>query len=287
LNAASAARLNQERSAMASELDDFIAFAERLASVNAENAMKYFQSAFAVEQKADNSPVTEADRTGEEIMRAMIRAAYPEHGIIGEEFPPERADSAFTWTLDPIDGTIAFVAGAPMFGTLIALLHDGEPILGVIDNPPLGHRWIGAAGRPTTFDGRPVKVRDCSSLEAATLSCSSPHYLKGAYREAFYRLADHVNMPAYGYFNYGYGLLAMGHVDIVIDGTMMPYDYLPLMPVLRGAGGVLTDWQGNERLEGLQSQIVAASSQELLDETLGFLTEVLDEQKARERHIGG
>lgn len=265
---------------MASELDDFIAFAERLASANAENAMKYFQSAFTVEHKADKSPVTEADREGEEIMRGMIRAAYPEHGIIGEEFPPERADAAFTWTLDPIDGTVAFVAGAPMFGTLISLLQDGEPILGVIDNPPLRQRWIGAAGRPTTLDGRPVRVRDCSGLEAATLSCSSPHYFKDAYREAFYRLAERVRMPSYGHFNYGYGLLASGFIDIVTDGTMMPYDYLPLIPILRGAGGVLADWQGNERLKGPQSQVVAASSHELLEETIGFLAEALEEQDA-------
>lgn len=253
--------------------DEFIAFAHRLADANAAITLGYFQKGVAIENKRDDSPVTIADREGEAAMRRMIREAYPDHGIIGEEHGTENEGADYVWTLDPVDGTAAFVVGSAMFGTLVALLHEGRPILGLIDNPPLKQRWIGAAGRPTTFCGRPAKVRSLGRLEEATLSCASAHYFYGHHRNAYYRLAERVRLPAYGHFCIGYGLLAAGFVDIVVDGAMMPYDYLPLVPVVAGAGGLIADWQGNAvtALRGKMDQIIAAASPALLEEALAEL----------------
>lgn len=249
----------------------FVDFAQRLADVNAAHVRKFFQNPMVVESKDDASPVTVADREGEEAMRRMIREAYPDHGILGEEFPPERADAEFVWVLDPIDGTAAFVAGMPTFGTLIALLHEGRSILGLIDAPALRERWIGAPGRPTTRNGRPVRARPCASLSQATLCSASPHYFDRSERQAFFRLVDRVRGHCYGTFCYGYGLLAAGIVDLVLDGGMSTHDYMPLVPVIAGAGGAIADWEGQELSPGSADRVIAAASRGLLEEALEVL----------------
>ena len=253
--------------------EGFIEFASQLADANGAHVLGYFQTPLAVESKDDDSPVTAADLEGEQIMRRMIRERYPDHGIAGEEFPPEREDAEYLWLLDPIDGTAAFVAGAPGFGTLIALLRARRPILGVIDSPVLKQRWLGAQGRPTTLDGKPVRVRACQDLSQAILSCASPHYFHGRHREAYERLAERVWLPSYGQFCYAYGLLASGFVDIVTDGGMKPHDYFPLMPIVEGAGGVITDWKGEALSFEPADRVVAAGNRRLLDEALEVLAE--------------
>ena len=251
--------------------DDFIAFAGELADANGEHARGYFQTPFEVVHKADNSPVTVADKDGEELMRRMIRERFPAHGIMGEEFAPEGEDAEYVWLLDPIDGTAAFVAGMPMFGMLITLLHHRQSILGVIDHPALRQRWIGARGHATTFDGKPAQVRPCERLEDAVLHCAGPNYLFGADRERFLALSDRVRLVTYGGFAYGYGLLAAGFCDLVVDGGMKPHDYMPMLPIVEGAGGLVTDWHGERMTWGSMEEIVVAGNRALLDQALDAL----------------
>ncbi len=224
---------------------ELIGFAERLADAAGEVARRYFRSsALTVEAKPDLSPVTEADRAIELRLRGEVAAGHPGHGFVGEEFEPERPDAEFVWVVDPIDGTKAFLAGKPTFGTLIALLRHGRPVLGVIDHPALGERWIGALGHPTTHDGRPVHARRCPELKAAVLYASSPEMFQGEDRDRFERLRAGVRVNGWGSDCLAYGLIASGFVDLVAEAAMGPHDFLPLVPVVEGAGGRITDWEG-------------------------------------------
>lgn len=198
----------------------------------------------AVESKADASPVTAADRGAEELMRAMIRKRFPEHGIIGEEYGSERENAEFVWMLDPIDGTKSFITGVPLWGTLIALLHQGQPILGCIHQPILGQLMLGD-GQTTTLNGRPTRVRLCAGLADATLLTSDPLNL-AKYQDpaACDRLVSQVKLYRTWGDCYGYLLLASGLADIALDPIMNPWDIAALIPVVRGAGGTITDWNG-------------------------------------------
>jgi histidinol phosphatase-like enzyme (inositol monophosphatase family) len=221
----------------------------------------------AVENKADDTPVTAADRGAEELMRAMIKKRFPEHGIIGEEFGSERPDAEFVWMLDPIDGTKSFITGVPLWGTLIALLHCGQPILGCIHQPVLGQLLVGD-GQTTTLNGRAIRVRPCSRLAEATLLTSDPlnpaKYQNGAACE---RLTAQVKLFRTWGDCYGYLLVASGLADAMLDPIMNPWDIAALVPVIRGAGGVITDWQGGPAFPAkstvaaspeLHAQIIAA-----------------------------
>ncbi len=222
----------------------FIALAERLAEAAGAVVMTYFRGDLAIDSKPDQSPVTVADKEAETAMRRLIEDAYPDHGIIGEEFPDDRVDSDFVWVLDPIDGTQSFVTGKPLFGTLIALMENGRPVLGVMDMPALKERWIGAHGLPTTFNGEPVTARACEGIDKAWLYATSPQMFEAADFPAFERLRKASWRAVYGAECMAYGLLASGLVDIVCEGTMKLYDYAPMIPIIEGAGGVITDWQG-------------------------------------------
>jgi inositol-phosphate phosphatase/L-galactose 1-phosphate phosphatase/histidinol-phosphatase len=177
-------------------------------------------------------------------MRRLIAARFPEHGIFGEEFGREREEAEFTWVLDPIDGTKSFISGVPLFGTLIALAHHGHPILGIIDQPISRERWIGVAGRPTTFNGTPVRSRPCPALAAATVFSTSPDMFKGEDAAAHARVAAVAKLVRFGADCYAYGLLALGSIDLVIEASLKPYDFSAMLPIVEGAGGVATDWQG-------------------------------------------
>ncbi len=255
--------------------DAFVALAERLATAAGEAALSHFRKPLEVERKADQSPVTIADREAETAMRALIAEAYPDHGVIGEEFGPERAGADYVWVLDPIDGTRRFVSGHVQFGTLVALLSGGVPVLGLIDMPAMGERWIGAAGRPTTHRDRngtrEARVRPCAELAEATLFSTTPHMFPGADFAAFERVRTRVKQPMYGGECYAYGLLASGFVDLVIEATMGAYDFLPLVRVVTEAGGVITDWRG--RALGLESdgRVIAAGDPRAHDAALARL----------------
>lgn len=237
---------------------EFAALAHRLADRAGEIQRRYFRTPVAVEAKADASPVTVADREAEAAMRELIAAAYPDHGILGEEHGREGLDAEFVWVLDPIDGTKSFITGRPLFGTLIGLTHAGEPVLGVIDQAILGERWVGLKGEATAHNGRPARVRPCPRLEDAVLLTTSPDLFRGEERRAFDRLKERVRLPLYGGDCYGYGQLALGFVDLVVESGLEPYDFVALVPVIEGAGGRVTDWEG--RGLGLDSpgRIVAA-----------------------------
>lgn len=222
--------------------------AERLADAARDIVVRHFRQPVDVEHKADLTPVTVADREAEAAMRRAIAAAFPEHGIVGEEHGQERPDAEYVWILDPIDGTKRFITGHPQFGTLIGLLHRGRPILGMIDMPVMGERWIGAAGHPTRHRDpratRTARVRPCPALDQAALFATSPHMFLGDDLPAFERVRTRARQPMYGGECYAYGLLASGFVDLVIEADMGPHDFLPIVPVVEAAGGVMTDWQG-------------------------------------------
>lgn len=223
----------------------------------------------AVEAKADLSPVTAADRGAEELLRRLIQARFPEHGILGEEFGPERTDAEFVWVLDPVDGTKSFITGVPLWGTLIALLHHGQPVLGCIHQPTLNQLVIGD-GRTTTLNGVPVRCRPTRELgEATLLTCDwlTPAQYQDA--TAFERLCKSVRLCRTWGDAYGYLLLATGWADVVVDPVMNPWDIAALVPVIRGAGGTISDWSGGAPYPA--GATVAAATPELHAATLAAL----------------
>ena len=250
---------------------EFVQFALRLADAAGAVVRKYYRAPITVESKADASPVTVADREAEQVLRALIRATYPEHGIDGEEFAGERLDAEFVWRLDPIDGTKSFVIGRPLFGTLIALTRADRPILGVIDQCILGERWLGAAGQGSTWNGQAIRVRACPALGEAVLSVTSPQMFSVAERAAVARLESVVRFPVYGGDCYAYGLLAMGSIDLIVEADLDVHDFMALIPVIEGAGGVVTDWQGAALTPRSDGRIVAAGDPRVHESALKLL----------------
>ncbi|WP_395392751.1 histidinol-phosphatase [Novosphingobium sp. BL-8A] len=228
------------------KLDQDIALALRLADAAGEAIRPHFRSGLVAERKSDASPVTIADQAAEEAMRRILKAEVPRDGIIGEEYGTEEGTSRRTWVLDPIDGTVSFIAGRPIFGTLIALLVDGWPVLGVIDQPILRERWVGASGMATTFNGKEVRTRPCRELSEAMLATTGPQYFDDHEGEHFMSLAsktDHKRMMMGGDC-YNYGLLASGQIDLVCEAGLKLHDWAALVPIVEGAGGTMCDWNG-------------------------------------------
>jgi len=240
-----------------------LAFADRLAEAAGAVSRRYFRQHLAVDDKADTSPVTIADREAEAAMRALIAEHYPAHGILGEEHGADRTDAEFVWVLDPIDGTKSFISGVPLFGTLIALLHEGRPVLGIIDQPISRERWRGLTGQPTTFNGAPIRARSCNALSAATLFAGSPDQYRGANSEAVARLIGSVKLTRYNGDCYAYGLIASGFIDCVVEAGLKPYDFCAILPVIEGAGGVMTDWQGKALGLASDGRVIAAGDRTL------------------------
>ncbi|MGE0151158.1 MAG: histidinol-phosphatase [Reyranellaceae bacterium] len=235
-----------------------IALATDMAEAAGDVIRRYFRTPVSVDVKADESPVTIADRQAETAMRTLIEKRRPRDGILGEEHGRERLEAEYVWVLDPIDGTKAFITGMPVFGTLIGLLHRGRPVLGVIDQPILRERWLGIASEATTLNGRKVATRTCPSLDKAFLYSTAPDMFKGADAVAYERVKGKVRQPRFGGDCYAYGLLAMGFADLVIESSLQPYDYCAVIPVVEGAGGVMTDWQGQALTIDSDGRVVAA-----------------------------
>ena len=227
------------------------ALAERLADAAGAAIRPFFRSAYAQELKADHSPVTEADRAAEAAMRRLLDAEAPGDGIVGEEYGEKPGVTGRRWVLDPIDGTRSFTAGRAIFGTLIALVEDGWPVLGIIDQPVQRERWVGVAGRPTLFNGTAVRTRACAALPGALLATTSPHAFGDDEAAAFLRLVATVSGgharqgPVYGGDCYNYGLVASGTLDLVCEAGLALYDFAALAPIVEGAGGRMCDWQGD------------------------------------------
>ena len=227
-------------------IDALIRAAEAAADVAGAVIRPLFRAGLQADLKGDQSPVTIADRTAEQAMRAVLAQRFPGHGILGEEFGLDNPQARLRWVLDPIDGTRAFITGRPVFGTLIGLLDGDTPILGLIDQCVTGERWTGAAGRATTFRGPfggTVGCRPCTTLAEAELSCTSPDMF-GDDLPSWHRLAATVRRSSFGGDCYAYGLLTLGQIDIIAESGLKIWDWAALAPVIEGAGGRLTDWRG-------------------------------------------
>ncbi|MGE0722747.1 MAG: histidinol-phosphatase [Alphaproteobacteria bacterium] len=235
-----------------------VALASRLADAAGAVIRPYFRTPIAVDDKADSSPVTVADREAETAMRRLIEATFPDHGILGEEHGATNLDAEFVWVLDPVDGTKAFISGLPVFGTLIALLRDGRPILGILDQPISRERWLGIAEQGTTLNGRPVRTRECPTLDRATLFATSPDMFKDEEVGAFGRLQASVKLTRWGVDCYSTGMVAMGFADLVAESSLKPYDYCALVPLIEEAGGVASDWEGRPLGLGSNGRMVLA-----------------------------
>ena len=250
----------------------FVDLACELADLAGTVIRPYFRQNLAAAQKADLSPVTAADQEAEQAMRALIAARFPEHGVQGEEFGLTRPESPYRWVLDPIDGTRAFITGRPLFGTLIGLLQEGRPLLGLIDQPITGERWIGVAGQPTLFRGSygSAGTRPCPALTEAELSCTSPELL-GDRRAPFNRLATAAHRVTWGGDCYAYGLLALGHIDVIAECGLKIWDWAALVPVVEGAGGRLTDWRGQALTFDSAGDALAVGDPALLPDAIRLL----------------
>ncbi len=248
-----------------------LAFANLLADTSGAIIRRYFRRKIAVDQKSDFTPVTIADRAVERALRRLIKARFPEHGILGEEFGSTKPDAEYVWVLDPIDGTKSFISGVPLFGTLIALTHRRLPILGVIDQPISRERWVGAAGRKTTLNGKPVKTRACAGLDRATLYATAPEMFQGRDAAAFARLQRRVKLARFGADCYAYALLASGFIDLVVEADLKPYDFSALAPVIAGAGGAITDWRGAALTLQSGGRVIAAGDKKLLSQARAVL----------------
>jgi myo-inositol-1(or 4)-monophosphatase len=238
------------------DLEELKPFLNLLANESASIIKKYFRTALSVESKSDLSPVTIADKLTEEKLRALIKSEFPEHGIIGEEFGDEKIDSEYVWVLDPIDGTKSFISGVLSFGTLIALLKNGNPIIGVINHPILNEFLVGD-NQNCFLNDRKVKVKNTIKFSDATL-LTTDHLNIGKYqnKNGFEKLISKVKLYRNWGDCYGYYLLATGFADIMIDPIMSIWDSMALIPVIKGAGGIITDYQGNDPVNG--NSIVAA-----------------------------
>ena len=253
------------------DVDTLLAFAQHLADAAGEVIRPYFRKPLAVHDKPDLSPVTAADRTAEAAMRRLIETRFPEHGMLGEEFGREREHAELLWVLDPIDGTKSFISGVPLFGTLIALTHEGRPILGIIDQPISRERWVGAGGRPTTLNGAAIRSRPCPLLSAATLFATTPDMFAGEDAAAFARVSAAVKLVRFGADCYAYGLLATGFVDLVLEASLKPYDFCAMVPVVEGAGGVATDWRGADLDLASDGRILVAGDRRAHEAALTLL----------------
>lgn len=232
------------------KLTEYKKFCNTLAEASAEIIRKYFRVEISIETKSDNSPVTIADKKAEEVMRELILKRYPDHGIFGEELGITNPEAEYTWILDPIDGTKSFICGAYSFGTLIGLVNNEKPILGVYNHPILNDFLIGD-NYTTELNGIITKVRESINLsDAVLLTTDHLNIEKYQNKEKFDKLINKVKLYRNWGDCYGYYLLATGYADIMIDPIMSPWDLLPLIPIIKGAGGIITDYQGNNPIKG-------------------------------------
>jgi len=251
--------------------DAEIAFAETLAGLAGEAIRPYFRNSHGLEAKDDASPVTLADRAAEAAMRAAIEARFPDDAIIGEEYGVREGTSGRAWVLDPIDGTRAFISGRPIFGTLIALVADGWPVLGVIDQPILRERWVGVIGRPTLFNGKAAATRRCPELSKALLATTSPALFGDDQLHAFEHLDAAVMSTVLGGDCYNYACVASGWLDIVVEDGLKLHDFAALVPVVEGAGGRMCDWSGDPLTVDSIGEVVAAGDPARIEDILEAL----------------
>ena len=253
-------------------MQEFKALANRLADEAGEIIRKYYRQPFDIEAKADETPVTIADRAVETRLREILEHERPQDGILGEEFGTKESMNGLTWVLDPIDGTKPFIIGRPTFGTLIALCEDEMPVLGVIDQPIMKERWLGVKNETTTLNGAPCHTRPCPSLAKAICASTSPGMFFDHPNPHFIRKwKESVNFVVWGGDCYSYGLLSNGTIDLIIEADMQPYDFAALAPIVQGAGGHMCDWNGAPLTLKSDGRIIALGNKALLDEVKALL----------------
>ena len=247
-------------------MQEFLSLANMLADEAGDIIRKYFRQPFEVERKSDDSPVTIADRAVEQRLREIIEAQRPDDGILGEEFGTKDSKSGLTWVLDPIDGTKSFVIGRPTFGTLIALCERDYPVCGLIDQPILKERWVGD-GTETRMNGKIVKTRPCKSFEDARICSTTPTMFDKIepYGQA-YQIFETGSKMAWGGDCYMYGLIASGYMDVAFEASLSPYDFAALVPVVKGAGGHISDWRGDPLTLKSNGKVIAVGDPELWPE---------------------
>jgi myo-inositol-1(or 4)-monophosphatase len=260
---------------MAEDLETFASFARDLARAARRETLRGCRAGLeGVENKlaAGFDPVTEYDRNSEAAIRRLIEARFPDHGIAGEEFADRPAAGRWSWSLDPIDGTRAYICGLPSWTTLIALLDEGEPVLGLVDVPRLDELYLGYAACARMFgsaEERRLATSGCRRVEAARLSTTDPYLFQGDEAQGFERLRRSARLTRYGLDAYAYALVAAGSLDIVAESGLKPHDYNALVPLVRAAGGAVSNWSGGSDLSA--GQIVAAASEALLEEACRLL----------------
>ena len=257
------------------DIPRLLAFADLLADAARAAILPYFRASFTIEHKqggAPFDPVTEADRASETAMREMISREFPEHGVLGEEFALRESQSGYTWVLDPIDGTRAFISGLPSWGVLIALTFEGEPILGIMDQPYTDERYRGW-NDGADFVGRDgpktLRVRPCVSLREATIMTTDAFLFHGAEATAFQRIREGARLTRYGFDCYAYCMVAAGHIDGVVESGLKPFDIGALIPIVRGAGGSVSNWRGASASGG--GQVLASGDARVRDEMMVLL----------------
>jgi myo-inositol-1(or 4)-monophosphatase len=255
---------------IAADLAVMADFARELADAARRETLPLWSAGCAADNKtpgADFDPVTEADRGAERAMRALIEARFPDHGIFGEEFPDRQPKDRYSWSLDPIDGTRSFICRLPTWTTLIALLRDGLPVLGLIDAPCLDERYLGYGPGTMQSGSRnsALETSGCTRIEEARLSTTDPYMLG----EGWERLRRQARTTRYGHDGYGYARLAAGSIDLIVETALKPHDYNALIPVVRSAGGIIGDWSGGEDFSS--GSIIAAATPELFDAAVGAM----------------
>lgn len=254
---------------------EIISFANHLADISGDVIKRYFRNHFAENSKENQTPVTLADKGSEMVIRDAIIKNYPDHGIIGEEFGNLNPNAKYQWVIDPLDGTISFVMGRPIFGTLIALCEDGKPILGIINQPINKERWVGTDVK-SIFNGEEIRTRKCKELSDAILCSTSPHFFKGADLEKLNKISAQTKYQSQGGIIYGgdcylFGLLAMGQIDIIIEKGLNNFDFAALVPVVESAGGIITDWNGKELNINSDGTVLACGDKALHQKILQLL----------------
>ncbi len=240
--------------------DEVLDFAQDLVGQARSISLRWFRHRPTIEMKADASPVTVADRGVEEFLRTEISRRYPDHGLLGEEFGVHAGSAAVVWSIDPIDGTRSFITGSPLWGCLLAVLHEQVPVFGIIDVPCTAERWVAVRGRGCWLNGERCHTRATARLQDAILYATTPDIFQGADARAFERLSTTIHLRRFGGDCYGYALLASGLIDLVAEAGLMPYDYLAMVPVIQEAGGVITDWQGQPLGTGSDGRVLAAAN---------------------------
>jgi myo-inositol-1(or 4)-monophosphatase len=253
---------------------DFTSFVDRLADASGDTILPFFRTALTVENKKAGGfdPVTAADRAAENAMRALIRASFPEHGILGEEYGSERTDAEYVWVLDPIDGTKSFIAGMVAWGTLIGLMRFGEPVFGMMHQPFTRERFSGdngAARYRGPGGSRDLRVRACEALSNALMFTTSPLLMNETDRATFRTVENAVKLSRYGGDCYAYCMLAAGQIDLIIETEIKPHDIVPLIPIVAGAGGIVTTWENGPAQAG--GRIVVAGDRRVHEAALKML----------------